>query len=941
MLVTESKTMRRMKLTPALFFASSLVFAHQAQADARDPALAKKYGAQADQSLAKDDYDGAEVALKNARKADPQDSAIRIALANVELHLNDIDGALADLKAARDGGGDDSKIIPLIGQAYLIQGKYDALLNDFPVSDSGPLAVRTQTLMMRAAALAKLGRTEEARNSLLDAEKLEPQSSAPKFALARLDFTHNQTDSALAETDEILRVDPSADAHFLRGEILAGKGDNAGALYEFNEAIKANPHQLGALIERAQVFLRQGEDAKAEADIKSALALNPKSVAANYFQASLLYRAKDFTGADTILTKFAGAFPDFAEGYYLTAEVKLALNEYEQAETSIDAYVAAQSRNPGGTNDVKGLKFKADILMRKGAFEGAAEVLEKAATRNSSDAEIFTMLGRAYMQSDVRSSIEAFQRAIQIAPDNIVATRGLALDYLAENQSEQSVAGLERVIQLAPNDAQSAESVAIVDIEQKQYAKAAQIIADLTKKRPDDPIPPYLSGLLLRDQLRGPEAKTAFLAMEQKFPDFLPVKLQLAKLDADSGDEDAASAEYQAVLAKDPSNLRALEDLSAMLMARRKPMDVLELWKKAGSAQPDNISVDIGLIHAYIANGDLDGGLGAMREMQLRQPKQAKLYELRAELETRKKDFPAAVISVKAVTELLPDSAIAMRDLALSEEKAGDMEAAMTAIAQARKLDPTDLSIATDEVRLIGLKDPDAGVAAARRFADLLPDFGAAQTMEGDYLLSLKRPADAEAAYRKAFQARPSLALAERLAQSALRDGKSAEGEKILTDWSAARPNDIPARFSLASFLQAENKIQAARAEYEKILTELPDSAVVLNNLALIYAHEGDQRALDYARRALIAGPGNPKITDTLGWIMAQKNDAAGSVKLLRQAHDLAPADLEIEYHLAYALNRAGDKTDAADLLKSALSTGRDFDGKSDAQALLGQLSKG
>jgi putative PEP-CTERM system TPR-repeat lipoprotein len=928
------RKLRNKILASASIMAMPFFMAHTTKADATDPALAQKYEAEADSLVAKNDLKAAQIALKNARKANPQDNAIRLKLASVEFRFNDIEGAQIDLKAARQNGGDETKIIPMLAQTYLMQGKFDEVLQEFPIRNDSTAEIRAATLTVRANAQIGLNHLDEARTSLIAAETLQPNAAAPKLALAQLDMRGNQADSALKKVDEAIQIAPSAEAHYLKATILVTRNDAPGALAEVNAALTADPGHVPSLIERAQLFIAQGQDAQADADIKAAVARAPRAVAARYFEALLLVRAKDYEGADTILTKYADGYSQFPEGFFLQATVKSELKQYEQAQTAIEAYLAAI---PTAT---KGQKLKAYILIRKGDFSAAADLLRRITDQDPKDAEAFAMLGEAYKQTDPQRSVEAFGKAAALAPNDPIAVRGLALDHITENQGASGVAELEKLVQMTPDDSHAVEALVMAYMVDKQYAKAGKLIADLTQKRPDDPVAADMTGLLEQAQSHTAEAKTAFLAVEKKFPDFAPVKLQLATIYEVEGDRDRARDLYQAILSKDPASLQALNGLSAIMTLRNQPDQILDLWKKAYRTQPDNITIEFGLINAYLINKDVDGAFSAVRDMLVRRPKEPQLYGARAKLEVQKGAYKDAVISLQRMNELQPANPIALRDLALVQQKAGDLPGALVTIAAARKLDPTNPILAADEVSMVGANNPDKGIAAAQRFASLLPEEPAAQAVEGDYLLSLKRPADALAAYQRALKANPSLFLATRLSQAAVKSGKPADGEKALRDWSAAHPQDVAARSELAGFLQSQKNFPAAKTLYEGLLQDRPGDPAILNNLALIYQHDGDPRALDLARRAASAAPDNPQIADTLGWIMAQKDDAAGGLKLLQRAHELSPGDLDTQYHLAFVLNQTGNKTDAAALLKSALSSGADFDSKSAAQSLLGQLSK-
>jgi predicted Zn-dependent protease len=317
-------------------------------------------------------------------------------------------------------------------------------------------------------------------------------------------------------------------------------------------------------------------------------------------------------------------------------------------------------------------------------------------------------------------------------------------------------------------------------------------------------------------------------------------------------------------------------------------------------------------------------------------------FGMRAELELQKGDAKSAVNSLQRLTELQPQDPAARRDLAIAQEKSDDLPGAIASIGEARKVDPNNVGLAAEEVRLLGKRNPDDGIAAAQRLAATLPDQPAAQALEGDYLISIRRPADATVAYKKAFAVHPSLVLAERIAAGDIRDGKPADADKILTQWAADHPDDIPAKFAVANLALGQKDFERARKLYEGLLTkDRSGDPLILNNLAVIYQRDNDSRALEYAQRAHAVAPQNTAITDTLGWIMVQKGDVANGIKFLQLAANASPNSPDIQYHFAAALDAVGKKVDATDLLKKTLASGKDFDGKKDAQALLDKLSKG
>ena len=84
--------------------------------------------------------------------------------------------------------------------------------------------------------------------------------------------------------------------------------------------------------------------------------------------------------------------------------------------------------------------------------------------------------------------------------------------------------------------------------------------------------------------------------------------------------------------------------------------------------------------------------------------------------------------------------------------------------------------------------------------------------------------------------------------------------------------------------------------------------------------------------------PGNPLITDTLGWIAFKQGQVTRSVELLEEAVAAAPSHPELRYHLAVALDAAGQSSKAATHLRILLRDHKGSAQEEDARALYEQI---
>ena len=114
----------------------------------------------------------------------------------------------------------------------------------------------------------------------------------------------------------------------------------------------------------------------------------------------------------------------------------------------------------------------------------------------------------------------------------------------------------------------------------------------------------------------------------------------------------------------------------------------------------------------------------------------------------------------------------------------------------------------------------------------------------------------------------------------------------------------------------------------------------MLNNLAVLYQQKGDARALETAKRAHELSPQSAAVADTYAWILVGAGREAEAVPLLKSAVAGEPRAAEIRYHYAVALAGTDRKGEALTELRQALAGELSPAVRTDAQKLLGQLSK-
>jgi tetratricopeptide (TPR) repeat protein len=240
---------------------------------------------------------------------------------------------------------------------------------------------------------------------------------------------------------------------------------------------------------------------------------------------------------------------------------------------------------------------------------------------------------------------------------------------------------------------------------------------------------------------------------------------------------------------------------------------------------------------------------------------------------------------------------------------------------------------------------------AARRFTEARsridealaarPDDPATLMMAGRAATAMTEFDIAEARFRRVIDIEPShLAAYGSLAQVFIRQGRLDQALAELDQLTERDSRPVAALTLAGMLLDRQGKTAAARERYERALQADPEAAVAANNLAWIYAHSGGNLdiALQLARTAYARLPKTPEVGHTLGVIYYKKELFSDAARTLEATVGLSPENALYHYHLGLAYEKSGDRARAARHLARALALNADFEGASDARALLASL---
>ena len=448
-----------------------------------------------------------------------------------------------------------------------------------------------------------------------------------------------------------------------------------------------------------------------------------------------------------------------------------------------------------------------------------------------------------------------FVNAIQIDPSYAEAHHQLAETYLKLQKPQGAYQELARTIDLQPENYRARLELANLLILGREFRLAKEQTDVLLQQHPDDPVVHSTVSSLLAGQGDLSGAMKEIQKALVLAPDSWAFYLELAVLQLNSNQPDAAEASFKKVIQLNPAATQAYQLLGTYYQARGRFTEAEQQFHTAIDKDPRNPEARAALAHLYLAEG-----------------KNAEAEEF---LEQTKRDFP----DNSAVYRLLGDFYFSTGNLdkaiaeygSLYEEHAKDVQVKKNYIQlliqknrfdQAGKLneellqaDPHDVEALVMRSK-IQISSGDLNNATATLQSIIKSD---PKNADAHYALGMAfdRSGDtqgAETEWMEAARLRPDLVEAQRaLAGLALRRGDPNSLAQAATQIISLQPNS-PDGYALRALSEINrNQLGAAEADIHKAIDVAPHNAlgyVELGNLRFAQKQYSDavkayQQALD------------------------------------------------------------------------------------------------
>ncbi|MGM9515734.1 XrtA/PEP-CTERM system TPR-repeat protein PrsT [Roseateles sp. DB2] len=877
--------------------------------------------------LAKNDGKSAAIELKSALQGDPSMAEARFLLGTTLLAQGDPISARIELEKARELGYPADQLVPPLARVLFIYGEYEKVLSEFSRTQLDVPTAQADLMTTLAESALLLKRKEYAERFIQSALALDAKQPRTLLVAANVAGYNGDYDTALQRVAQVLADEPkNAKAWLAKAEFLRfGLGRDAESVVAYEQALSLDPKSVGANVGLATFRLTKGDLEAARRQVELMRKALPNHPQTRFVAALVALEAGDLKQANEESQAMLKLGPEDARFLHLAGAIAAQSGALLVAEKYL-----SQSLNQSADNPSARLLL-AHTLLKVGEAGKALSALQPLMEQQGRSHAAMALAGQAYLvQGETGKAVDAFRKAVDLDPKDVRSKTALAVVDLEKGRIDEGLGTLKGLA--AADTAGYTADLALISalLSRSDSAGALQAIAQLEQKQPKLADAPYLRGSVQLKAKLFPEARASFEQALQLAPSHFQAAVSLAMLDVDSGRIADAIKRFDAMVEKDPRNIRArMASIELRVRAGASAIEYEQLLQVAIKASPDAAEPRLALIRHRVAQGDVKQGLQAAQEGLSAVPDSAEMLLAMGQVQALSGDLNQAVSTLNKLVAKMPNSPDPYLRMAEVHAQAKDLAGAAQDLRRAVALAPRNAEILG---KLVAIQVAQGKFSDARTALKDMEVAGAPKSVilaaQGDVAYAQKAWAEAARQFKAALDLqRDDAMLAIKLHSVLQKAGQSAEAARLASSWMAAHPKDAHFLSYLASLALQSGKLSEAESMFNQVLALEPRHSVALNNMAWLLLKAGKSGAVEYAQRAVQVRDDIDEFWDTLAMAQLAAREPARALEASRKAVQLNPGASAARLHMAQALLATGDKSGA----KAEL-------GKVDAATLSGDL---
>ena len=529
---------------------------------------------------------------------------------NADLHLDiaeqynllgNGDIALHELERAESLGIPRENLLVEIGKAYLLKGRAGDTLNEILI-ELAPIEYHGEIYLLRGHANYALDNMEEAFINYYQADQLIAEERLElSLPLARLYSLIGDYEKAEMNVEQALKIDTkNADAFILKGDLVHRKEGAESSFQYFEKANFYRPDDLEIETKLSGALYSLGRTEEAMIVLRKMIAKQDNHPFANFMIAALFADGNNIKTASRYLNRAGDAYNNFVPGLLLKGKLGYATGSYDVAETSLSRLISIKPSH------IEARRILGAVLIKRQKPEQAVKVLEYLVDNNMLQNNDILLLGNAYMLAgDNDQGTEYLYRAVDQSVDFISEDmKRIIGDYDRGINFGVSI-NIDSIINQNTFSDQRLVLQTYRALSKKKYELAFTSAAKIIDQNRRSPIGYNLLGLTYMGQNKAEEARSNFRRASQLDPAFHQARINLAKLEFNNGNQNAAINNLNAILTTDQGYVPAYLLLFEMALANGDMIRAERYLITATSAKPGLLFIREKLINYYFSENNL------------------------------------------------------------------------------------------------------------------------------------------------------------------------------------------------------------------------------------------------------------------------------------------------------------------------------------------------